>query len=58
MSRTPASITQADVARIIRAARQAGALEVDVKIKGETVATVKFVEPSTAPLAPDKEIVL
>lgn len=57
MSRTPARITQAEVARIIRAARQAGALEVDVKIRGETVATVRL-DSSTAPLAPDREIVL
>jgi DNA-binding MarR family transcriptional regulator len=32
MSRRPASITQADVARIIRAAKQAGAAEVEVHV--------------------------
>jgi hypothetical protein len=31
MSRRPATITQADVARIIRAAKQTGASEVEVK---------------------------
>jgi hypothetical protein len=30
MSRRPASITQADIARAIRAAKQAGAVEVEV----------------------------
>jgi hypothetical protein len=34
MSRTPARITQADVARVIRAARQAGAGSIEVKPDG------------------------
>lgn len=58
MSRTPARFTQADVARIIRAAKQAGASEVDVKVDGETVATVKLSTGESVPLAPIKEIVL
>jgi len=58
MSRTPANITQADVARIIRAAKQAGATEVDLKIDGATVAVVRFSSTgSDAPLAPVREIV-
>jgi hypothetical protein len=32
MTRRPANITQADIARAIRAARQAGASEVEVRI--------------------------
>lgn len=32
MSRRPAAITQADVARVIRAAKQAGAARVEVRI--------------------------
>jgi len=32
MSRRPAEITQADVARAIRAAKQAGAAEVEVQV--------------------------
>jgi hypothetical protein len=32
MSRTPASITQADIARAIRAAKQAGAAEVEIRV--------------------------
>ena len=34
MSRTPAAITQADVARVIRAARKAGCAEVEVVAPG------------------------
>jgi hypothetical protein len=46
MPRRPAQITQVDVARIIRAAKQAGASEVVVKIGNE--ASVRI------PLAPEK----
>jgi hypothetical protein len=42
----PAQITQAEVARIIRAAKQAGAPEVVVKIGNEVSVRI--------PLAPDK----
>jgi hypothetical protein len=59
MSRRPASLTQADVARVIRAAKQAGAAEVEVKI-GDQSAIVRFT-PSTGQdtrLEPDKEITL
>lgn len=60
MSRTPANITQADVARTIRAARQAGARAVEVKFKDGTTITVKLdsVDAENTPLAPVKEIVL
>ena len=59
MSRRPATITQAEVARIIRAAKQAGASEVVVKI-GEQSLIVKLGQ-STAqekPLEQEEEIVL
>ena len=59
MSRRPAQITQAEIARIIRAAQQAGAAEVVVHLNGAQV-TVKLA-PSTATdndLAPRQEIVL
>ena len=58
MPRRPAQITQADIARVIRAAKQAGAAEVEVKT-GDQRIIVRF--HSTAPetaLAPDEEIVL
>ena len=59
MPRRPAQITQADVARIIRAAKQAGASEVVVKI-GEQSVIVKLGQStaSTNALEQDQEIVL
>ncbi len=60
MPRTPAKTTQADVARILRAARQAGAPGVEIRT-GDTVVWVPFGErqPATpAPVAPVEEIVL
>ena len=59
MPRRPAQITQAEVARVIRAAKQAGASEVVVKI-GEQSVIVRLGQ-STAmekPLERDEEIVL
>lgn len=59
MSRTPAKITQADIARTIRAAKQAGARAVDVKFADGTTVSVRLdVETQDAPLAPVKESVL
>lgn len=61
MSRTPASITQADVARTIRAARQAGASAVEIRYADGTMIRVPLTESvdgSDMPLAPVKEIVL
>ena len=59
MSRRPALITQADVARVIRAAKQAGAAEVIVKIGDQSV-IVRLTSSTSAdvPLAPEAEIVL
>jgi hypothetical protein len=61
MSRRAARITQADVARAIRAAKQAGAAEVEIRI-GATDAIVIRLAPSTgnAPTALEatEEIVL
>lgn len=60
MPRTPAHITQADVARTIRAAKQAGAAEVELRI-GDSVMVIRMA-PSTAlqptALEPEGEIVL
>jgi hypothetical protein len=59
MSRRPAAITQADVARIIRAAKQAGAAEVVVKIgAGEVVVRLLPSTGADIPLVPKAEIVL
>ena len=47
MSRKAASITQADIARAIRAARQTGAAEVEVRIGAASI--VVRISPSTGP---------
>ena len=59
MPRRPAQITQADIARVIRAAKQAGAIEVVVKVGDQSL--IVRLTPSTGvevPLAPVEEIVL
>jgi hypothetical protein len=53
MARTPANLTQADIARAIRAARQAGAAEVEVRIGKGTI--VIRILPSTGRQASDLE---
>ncbi len=60
MSRRAASVTQADIARILRAAKQAGAAEVVVHVNGEPIVVRLIHTPqSEAPaLAPKEEIVL
>ncbi len=60
MARRPANITQADVARAIRAAKQAGASEVEVRVGGHATILIRL-EPSTAQktaLVEEGEIVL
>ena len=60
MSRRPATITQAEIARAIRAAKQAGAAEVEVRV-GEQSSIVIRLNSSTGlekPLEPIGEIVL
>jgi hypothetical protein len=60
MARRPANITQADVARAIRAAKQAGAAEVEVYV-GEHSKIVIRINQSTSEkiaLAEPGEIVL
>jgi hypothetical protein len=59
MSRRPAIVTQADIARTIRAAKQAGAAEVEVRIENAIfVIRLTLSTTSTAPLEPSREIVL
>jgi hypothetical protein len=61
MVRSPAIITQADVARAIRAAKQAGAAEVEVRIRDRAAIIIR-ITPSTgtnaAGLEEPAEIVL
>jgi hypothetical protein len=54
MSRSPAHITQADIARAIRAAKQAGAAEVEIRIGGQDAIIIR-ISPSTGMAAPDLE---
>jgi len=60
VSRRPAAITQADIARAIRAARQAGAAEVEVRIADQSSILIRL-NPSTGDekrLEPAEEIIL
>jgi hypothetical protein len=59
MPRRPAQVTQADIARVIRAAKQAGAAEVVVKI-GEQSLIVRLAAPENTQkgLEPEGEIIL
>lgn len=57
MSRRPAHLTQADVARIIRAAKQAGAAEVVVKV-GDQDVVVRLSTGDDKALESRREIVL
>lgn len=49
MSRRPAAITQADVARAIRAAQQTGAAGVEIVRRGDEATIFIRLTPSTAP---------
>jgi hypothetical protein len=53
VARRPANITQADIARAIRAAKQAGAAEIEVRV-GDRGAIIIRVS-STGTTAPDLE---
>jgi hypothetical protein len=60
MTRRPAAITQADIARAIRAAKQTGAAEVEVRISDQSSIVIRL-NSSTGiekPLEPAGEIVL
>jgi hypothetical protein len=60
MSRRPANITQADIARALRAAKQAGAREVEVRLAQGSAIIIRMTasKPSEEVLAEAKEIVL
>jgi len=57
VSRRPATITQAEVARVIRAAKQAGASEVAVKIGDQSV-VVRLSTATEKPIEIDGEVIL
>jgi hypothetical protein len=59
MPRRPAQLTQADVARVLRAAKQAGAVEVVVKIGDQSlVVRLAASESPQKGLEPEGEIIL
>jgi hypothetical protein len=61
MSRRPAKVTQADVARAIRAAKQAGASDVTIRPDGTIVVALSptyTAVPNEPDLAPVVDIVL
>jgi hypothetical protein len=60
MTRRPAAITQADVARAIRAAKQTGAVEVEIRIGEQSSILIRLNSSTGAerPLEPSGEIVL
>ena len=58
MSRTPARFTQADVARTIRAAKQAGAGAVELLPDGTIRIRLDGAEKPAPPVEPDREVVL
>src|SRR5262245_48009269 len=60
VSRRPASVTQAEVARTLRAAKQAGASEVEVRISGKASILIRFASSTGAqrPLEVIEEIIL
>ena len=60
MSRRPAAISQTDVTRVVRAAKRAGAAEVEVRI-GDQTAIIIRINSSTGDekrLEPAEEIIL
>jgi hypothetical protein len=58
MPRRPATVTQADVARIIRAARQAGAAEVEVRLGEQPQIIVRLSASEARALEKPRDIVL
>jgi hypothetical protein len=58
MSRTPARFTQADVARTIRAAKQAGAGAVELLPDGTIRICLDGQDKAAQPVEPDREVVL
>jgi len=58
MSRTPARFTQADVARSIRAAKQAGAGAVELRSDGTIKIILDRRDEPEKPVEPNHEVVL
>jgi hypothetical protein len=57
MTRRSSSITQVDVARVLRAAKQAGVAEVEVRTPSGSTIVIRIMAPPTSPTDPE-DIVL
>jgi len=58
MSGKPAAITQAEVKRVIRAAKREGVRQVEVRTRGGASVIIPLCEPDQKPIAADEEISL
>ena len=60
MSTRPANVTQADIARAVRAAKQTGASEVEIRIGQQSSIVIRLNSSASTekPLEPTREIVL
>jgi len=60
MPRRPSATTQADIARAIRAAKQVGAAEVEIRIPEKASIVIRLTSSTVSekPLEPSGEIVL
>jgi hypothetical protein len=60
MPRRPAQYTQADIARVIRAAKNEGAAEIEVRLGDQAAIKVRLVSPDAVEkaLAPVERIIL
>jgi hypothetical protein len=59
MSRTPARLTQADIARSIRAAKQAGAGSIELRPDGTIrISLISTKDETETRLEPEQEVVL
>ena len=60
MSRRPAVVTQADIARAIRAAKQTGAAEVEVRVRNQSSILIRLNSSTEGEkrLEPTEEIIL
>ena len=57
MANRAAKVTQADVARTIRAAKQAGAASVEIRLPGGTfIVRLDGTEPDISPLSPAPKV--
>ena len=54
--RKPAAITQADVKRVIRAARKEGVRQVEVRIRDKASVIIPLCEPEQKSVEPEEQI--